>query len=98
MSPVAEIDCSPCLATNSCGGPDGLDPRTVRWTRPEDRGQRVPMRMAYLDAQTCMFNVWLEEGKVPDAVARCRTILLRKTDKDGIKLTGDDVPELVEVR
>ncbi len=87
---AVEIDSSPSLSTNSCGGPDGLDPKYVRWTRPAERGRRVALRLHFLTAVANMYNVWIEEGRVPDAVAQCRTILLRKVDKEGNKLPANN--------
>lgn len=87
---AVEIDCSPSLATNSCGGPDGIHPKYVRWTRTADRQKRVPLRMRLMQAVANMFNCWLEEGRVPDEAARCRTVLLRKVDKAGAKLPAND--------
>ena len=88
---AVEVDCSPCLSTNSCGGKDGLNPKHVRWVRTADRGGRRELRTKVVTAMAHMYNVWLfEEGRVPDSVAQCRTILLRKVDKKGAKLPARD--------
>ena len=86
-----EVPCSPVVSTTSCGGPDGMDPRTIRWTRSEDLDRRTPLRMLVCTAEAAMFNVWmLREGKVPDSVAECRTTLILKRDKEGNKLPAKD--------
>jgi hypothetical protein len=87
---AVEIDASPCLSTTSAGGPDGVNPKLLRWPRHQERSRRVPLRMQLMRALANMYNQWIAEGRVPDAVAKCRTVLIRKVDKAGVKLPADN--------
>lgn len=88
---AVDIPTSPQLSTTSVGGPDGMDPRSIRHARFKEPGNRTKLRIIVCKAEAAMFNKWLfDEGRVPDSVAQCLTTLILKRDKEGNAMPGEE--------
>ena len=56
----------PCMRTSIAGGPDGLSPEFIRWTRPSGVDDTHSYRLTVAKLLARLFNSILRDGKVPD--------------------------------